>query len=41
MVDPISFDIVTYEDAVAASMSLVDFERNINSPGHSHFHLEV
>ena len=40
MVDPISFDIVTYEDAVAASMSLVDFERNINSPGHSHFHLE-
>ena len=40
MVDPTSFDIVTYEDAVAASMSLVDFERNINNPGHSYFHLE-
>ena len=31
---------ISYEDAVALSLSLVDFERTVHSPKHSDFHLE-
>ena len=33
-------DRLTYEGALALSMSLADFERNVNQPTHSTFHLE-
>ncbi len=33
-------DKLTYESALALSMSLADFERNVNHPTHSTFHLE-
>ena len=33
-------DKLTYESALALSMSLADFERNANQPTHSTFHLE-
>ncbi|MDP6716244.1 MAG: bifunctional folylpolyglutamate synthase/dihydrofolate synthase, partial [SAR202 cluster bacterium] len=31
---------LSFEAAVAQAMSLTDFERSVNSPGHSSFHLE-
>ena len=33
-------DKLTYESALALSMSLADFERGVNQPIHSTFHLE-
>ena len=35
-----SKDSLSYDDAVALSLSLVDFERSIHSPTHSDFHIE-
>ena len=31
---------ISYDDAVAFSLSLVDFERSVHNPNHSDFHLE-